>query len=131
GINGTLGGDIEALREYKRDMNRSVIFKGITYKWSDGGIDHFPKLKVKVKPELVALDAADEIVVGEHGIENGGRHLKPAAVHKLVEERGDDVIFYDGRNMYEAQIGRFKNTVVPKAVTSRDFKEDLENGEIS
>lgn len=131
GINGTLGGDIEALREYKRDMNRSVIFKGITYKWSDGGIDHFPKLKVKVKPEIVAFDAADEIVVGEHGIENGGRHLKPAAVHKLVEERGDDVIFYDGRNMYEAQIGRFKNTVVPKAVTSRDFKEDLENGEIS
>ena len=36
GINGTLGGDIENLREYKREMNRSVIFKDITYKWSDG-----------------------------------------------------------------------------------------------
>jgi hypothetical protein len=26
GINGTLGGDIENLREYKREMNRSIIF---------------------------------------------------------------------------------------------------------
>jgi UPF0176 protein len=48
-----------------------------------------------------------------------------------VEEKGDDVIFYDGRNMYEAQIGRFKNTVIPNTVTSRDFKQDLESGEIS
>jgi UPF0176 protein len=134
GINGTLGGDIEALRMYKRAMNESGVFRDITYKWSNGVKDHFPKLKVKVKPEIVAFDAADEIVVTEKGIENGGRHLKPAALHKLVEEKkeqGEEVIFYDGRNMYEAQIGKFKNTIIPKVVTSRDFKEDLENGEIS
>jgi UPF0176 protein len=29
GINGTLGGEIENLREYKREMNRSVVFKDI------------------------------------------------------------------------------------------------------
>lgn len=131
GINGTLGGELEDLLEYKREMNRSVIFKGIAYKWSDGGTHHFPKLKVKVKPEIVAFDAADEIVVSERGIENGGQHLKPAAIHKLVKERGDDVIFYDGRNMYEARIGRFKNTIVPNTVTSRDFKKDIEEGDIS
>lgn len=131
GINGTLGGEIEALRAYKRAMNESGVFRDITYKWSEGGASHFPKLKVKVKPEIVAFDAADEIVVSERGIENGGKHLKPAALHKLMEEKGDDVIFYDGRNMYEAQIGRFKNTVIPKTVTSRDFKKDIEEGEIS
>jgi UPF0176 protein len=134
GINGTLGGDIESLRAYKRAMNESGTFRDIVYKWSSGVKDHFPKLKVKVKPEIVAFDAVDEIVVGENGIKNGGKHLKPAALHKLVEnkkEQGEEVIFYDGRNMYEAQIGRFKNTIIPKTVTSRDFKEDLENGEIS
>lgn len=131
GINGTLGGDIENLRAYKRAMNESEVFRDIVYKWSDGGGSHFPKLKVKVKPEIVAFDAADEIVVGEKGIENGGKHLKPAALHKLVQEKGEDVVFYDGRNMYEAQIGRFKNTVIPKTVTSRDFKKDIEEGEIS
>ena len=134
GINGTLGGNIESLRMYKKAMNESVVFKDITYKWSGGSVEHFPKLKIKVKDEIVAFDAADEIVVTEKGIVNGGKHLKPTALHKLVESKkqaGEEVIFYDGRNMYEAQIGRFKNTIIPKAVTSRDFKEDLENGEIS
>lgn len=131
GINGTLGGTIENLRLYKRAMSETLQFKGIIYKWSDGGSEDFPKLKVKVKPEIVAFDAADEIVVTERGIENGGKHLKPAALHKLVEEKGDEVVFYDGRNMYEAQIGRFKNTVIPNTTTSRDFKKDIEEGEIA
>lgn len=131
GINGTLGGNLDSLKTYKKAMNESVIFRDIMYKWSPGGADYFPKLKVKVKPEIVAFDAADEIVVSEKGIENGGKHLKPAQVHKLLEERGDEVIFYDGRNKYEAQIGRFKKAVVPDAITSRDFKKDLEEGEIA
>lgn len=131
GINGTLGGDLSALKLYKRAMSDTSEFKNIKYKWSDGGSEHFPKLRVKVKPEIVAFDAADEIVVGENGIENGGKHLKPSAVHKLVEEKGDDVMFYDGRNMYEAQIGRFNNTIIPNTLTSRDFKKDIEEGEIS
>jgi UPF0176 protein len=134
GINGTLGGDVKALRQYKSQMNASGTFKDITYKWSNGGNEHFPKLKVKVKPEIVAFDAADEIVVSEKGIENGGKHLKPAALHKMLEEKkqnGEEVIFYDGRNMYEAQIGKFKNTIIPQTVTSRDFKNDIESGEIS
>jgi len=131
GINGTLGGDIKNLKYYTRDMKSHPLFEGITYKWSDGGSEDFPKLKVKVKDEIVAFGASDEIVVTEKGIINGGKHLKPSAVNKLVEERGDGVIFYDGRNMYEAQIGRFKNTIIPNTRTSRDFINDIENGEIS
>lgn len=131
GINGTLGGDIKQLKYYTREMKSHPLFDGITYKWSEGSAEHFPKLRVKVKPEIVAFDAPDEIVVTDKGIANGGKHLKPAAVNKLVEERGDEVIFYDGRNMYEAQIGRFKNTIIPKTTTSRDFKKDIEEGEIS
>ncbi len=134
GINGTLGGEKHSLELYKRAMSDTAQFKKIVYKWSDGGLEHFPKLKVRVKPEIVAFDAADEIVVSEKGIENGGKHLKPAALHKMLEEKkktGEEVIFYDGRNMYEAQIGKFKDTIVPKTVTSRDFKKDIEKGEIS
>ena len=131
GINGTLGGDIKSLKYYTREMKAHSLFDNITYKWSDGGNEHFPKLKVKVKAEIVAFDAADEIKVGINGIENGGKHLKPQQVHELVEKHGDDVIFYDGRNMYEAQIGKFKNAVIPKITTSREFKNDLETGEIS
>lgn len=125
GINGTLGGKLESLLEYKREMNRSVLFKGITYKWSDGGQDHFPKLSVKVKPELVAFEAASEIKVDETGVSGGGKRLKPAALHKLIEDRGGDVVFFDGRNKYEAKVGRFKNAVVPNVTTSRDFIKEI------
>lgn len=128
GINGTLGGDIESLRQYKREMNKSVTFKGIAYKWSEGNGSEFPRLSIKVKPELVAFDKPDEIKVDDKGVVGGGKHLKPEQVHKLIEERGEDVVFFDGRNAYEAQVGRFKNAVVPDTKTTRDFISELESG---
>lgn len=90
GINGTLGGEMESVLEYKREMNRSVLFKNITYKWSDGTGDDFPRLSVKVRDELVAFGAPDEIKVNEHGVIGTGTHLKPEQVHQLVAEKGDE-----------------------------------------
>jgi UPF0176 protein len=127
GINGTLGGDIEDLRAYKREMNKSVVFKAITYKWSDGTHDDFPKLSVKVRDELVAFKAGDELKVDENGVVGGGKHLKPEQLHQLLEKRRDDVVFFDGRNAYEAAVGRFKGAVVPKTETTRDFIKEIES----
>lgn len=127
GINGTLGGDIENLREYKREMNRSVVFKGIMYKWSDGTGSDFPRLSVKERPELVAFGAPEEIKVDEKGVIGGGKHLKPEQVNELVKQYGEDVVFFDGRNAYEAEIGKFKNTVIPNVKTSRDFIKEIED----
>lgn len=126
GINGTLGGDIENLREYKREMNRSVIFKGIMYKWSDGTGAEFPRLSVKERPELVAFGAPDEIKVDEKGVVGGGKHLKPEQVNQLVRER-DNVVFFDGRNAYEAKIGKFKDAVIPNTKTTHDFLKEIES----
>lgn len=127
GINGTLGGSLKSLRQYKSEMNKSVIFKGITYKWSEGSGQEFPRLSVKVRPELVAFGRPDEIMVDDKGVKNGGKHLKPAQLHKLVKEN-DDVVFFDGRNAYEAKIGKFKNAVVPDTKTTHDFVKELESG---
>ncbi len=127
GINGTLGGNIENLREYKREMNRSIIFKGIVYKWSDGTGDDFPRLSIKERPELVAFGRPDEIQVTESGVANGGKHLKPAQVNKLVQER-EDVVFFDGRNAYEAAVGKFKKAIVPDTETTHDFVKEIESG---
>ena len=128
GINATLGGEMDELLRYKREMNKSEIFKRITYKWSDGSGKDFPRLSVKVRSELVAFERPDEIEVDEKGVKNGGKHLKPDQVHKLVQERGDDVVFFDGRNAYEAQVGKFKNAVVPDTKTTRDFVSEIESG---
>jgi UPF0176 protein len=126
GINGTLGGDIESLKTYVKETKQFAGFKGTVFKWSEGAREDFPKLSVKVRDEIVTFGAADELKVDEHGVVGGGTHLKPKDVHKLVAERGDDVVFFDGRNTYEAKIGKFKNAVVPDTRTTKDFMNDLE-----
>ncbi len=85
-------------------------------------------MSVKVKKELVAFETHDEIQIDEKGVVGGGPHLKPQQVHELVDKYGEDVVFFDGRNQYEAKVGRFKNAVVPDTRTSRDFKRELESG---
>ncbi len=46
----------------------------------------------------------------------------------MVAERGDGVVFFDGRNAFEAKIGKFKNAVVPDVRTTRDFVGELDSG---
>lgn len=128
GINGTLGGDMSALKKYVSATKKYPGFKKIDFKWSDGTGTEFPRLSIKIKPELVAFDAPHEISVDENGVVGGGVHLKPWAVDKLVKERGDDVVFFDGRNAFEAKIGKFKNAIVPDVGTSRDFISEIESG---
>jgi len=128
GLNGTVGGEMDDLKKYIKATKEFPGFKGTVFKWSDGGRDDFPRMSVKVKNEIVAFDAADELKVDENGVVGGGVHLKPKEVNKLVEERGKDVVFFDGRNAFEAKIGRFKNAVIPDTRTSRDFIKELESG---
>jgi UPF0176 protein len=46
----------------------------------------------------------------------------------MVKSRGDEVVFFDGRNSFEAKVGRFKNAVIPEVETTRDFVSEIESG---
>jgi UPF0176 protein len=127
GINGTLGGNIKDLKAYVKETKTYAVFKDTTFKWSEGGREDFPRLSVKIRPEIVTFGVADKIRVDDKGIVDGGRHLKPRQVHELVAERGDDVVFFDGRNAYEAAVGRFKDAVVPATSHTRDFAGELDD----
>jgi UPF0176 protein len=126
GINGTVGGDLADLKAYAAATKKYPSFKDMKFKWSDGTRKHFPKLIVKVRPEIVTFGVADKIQVDSNGIKGGGKHLTPKQVHALLEQRGDDVVFFDGRNDYEAAVGKFKNAVVTDAHHSRDFVSELQ-----
>jgi UPF0176 protein len=127
GINGTLGGELKNLKAYTRATQAYPAFQNVTFKWSDGQSSDFPKLIVKVRPEIVTFEAADEIAVNEQGIIGGGQRLKPQQIHELVAQRGPDVVFFDGRNRHEAAVGRFKDAVVPAVDHTRDFLQELED----
>lgn len=120
GINGTLGGKLDDVKAYVKEMNLTPEFKGIEYKWSDGSADDFPKLSIKVRKELVTLDPEEEFDVFDKGTP-----LRPAAWHAYLEEHPDAIIF-DARNNYESQVGKFKNAVTPDIKTFKDVKQELE-----
>ena len=128
GINGTLGGEMENLKKYVRATREYPGFGKTDFKWSEGTGKDFPRLSIKVRKELVAFTTPDEIKVEKSGVVNGGKHLKPAEVNALVAEKGDEVVFFDGRNAFEAKIGKFKNAVVPDVQTTHDFIAELESG---
>lgn len=128
GLNGTVGGNIDDLKQYVSATKQYPAFKDTMFKWSDGKREDFPRMSVKTRRELVGFkNSDDEFEVDDNGVIGGGEHLKPSELHKLVEKYGDDVVFFDGRNQHEAQIGKFKNAIVPNTNTSRDFIAELES----
>ncbi|MCI9890099.1 rhodanese-related sulfurtransferase [Micrococcales bacterium 31B] len=128
GINGTVGGDIADVKRYLKGTRSYAPFKQIDFKWSDGSGADFPRLSVRVRDELVTFGAPDELDVDANGVIDGGVHLTPEQVNELVEQRGDEVVFFDGRNAFEAAVGRFKGAVVPDVATTRDFMNELDSG---
>ena len=116
------------MKKYVRTTREFQLFKKIDFKWSNGKEEDFPRLAIRVRDEIVTFGVSDEIKVNENGIIGGGKHLSPAEVHDLVKERGKEVIFFDGRNSYEAAIGKFKNAIVPNVRTTPDFVSELETG---
>ncbi len=128
GINGVVGGDVAAVKKYVRGTREYAPFKETDFKWSDGTGDDFPRLSVKVRPEIVTFGAPGELTVDADGVVDGGVHLSPEQLHELVDSRGDEVVFFDGRNAFEAEIGRFRGAVVPDVATTRDFVGELDSG---
>ena len=128
GINATLGGTVENLKRYVRTTRQYPGFADIDVKWSQGTGTDFPRLSVKVRPELVSFGSPDELTVDEDGVVGGGVHLSPQEVDDLVAARGDEVVFFDGRNAFEAEIGKFKGAVVPDVRTTHDFVAELDSG---
>lgn len=131
GINGTVGGEIRAVKQYLKSTREYPAFHGLDVKWSDGSAEDFPRISVKVREEIVSFGAPGELTVTDDGVQGGGRHLSPQQVHELVDSRreaGEEVVFFDGRNAFEAQIGKFRDAVVPDVQTTRDFVKELDSG---
>ena len=131
GINGTVGGDLDAIKAYVKTTREYPAFKKMDIKYSEGGAEDFPRLSIKVREEIVSFGAPGELKVDENGVVGGGVHLRPEQLHELVAEKkadGEEVVFFDGRNAFEAQIGRFKGAVVPDVATTHDFIAELDSG---
>ncbi|PPQ22292.1 hypothetical protein C4888_11495, partial [Streptococcus agalactiae] len=77
GINGTVGGPVDAVKRYVRGTREHPAFRDLEVKWSDGSAADFPRLSVKVKPELVAFGAPERVTVDAGGVVGTGERLTP------------------------------------------------------
>jgi UPF0176 protein len=126
GINGTVGGELGDVKRYLRKLRDYPAFHDIEVQWSEGTGDDFPRLSVRVREEIVSFGAPGELAVSTSGVTGGGTRLSPEQLHDLVAEK--EVTFFDGRNAFEAAIGRFRDAVVPNVANTREFVAELDSG---
>jgi predicted sulfurtransferase len=122
GINGTVGGSIEATDAYQATMKEHPLFGGIDWKTAEGDQDYFPRMRVVVKNEIVHLGVDPEKLT----VKDGGKHLTPDQVHELLNNAPDDLVILDTRNNYESRIGTFKGSLTPDIETFRQLPEYID-----
>jgi UPF0176 protein len=104
GINGTLAGPAEGVNRYVALLKADARFSDIEIKLSAGDAGTFPKLVVKVRAEIVTLNAGAMPPDREN-------HLSPHEWKRMLEE-GPDAVLLDIRNRFESDAGKFENAVV-------------------
>jgi UPF0176 protein len=115
GINGTLAGAAENVKRYVAALKSDQRFSDIEIKHSPGDAGTFPKLVVKVRPEIVALNAGAVPPDKEN-------HLSPREWKEAMEQNGD-VVLLDIRNRFESAAGKFENAVTCDIEHFRELPE--------
>lgn len=120
GINFTLEGTKENTEAYIEELKKDPRFTDIHFKRSAGTGDAFPKLSVKVRPEIVSLHLEEDIDPNKIT----GVHLKPEELKKWYDN-GEEFYVIDMRNDYEFKVGHFKDSIYMPIQNFRDIPKAL------
>ena len=118
GVNGTVAGAPAAVAAFEAALQEALdgALRGMAFKHSACTTPPFGRLKVGVKPEIVALGLPGALPAPD---ERDPSHLPPAAWRELLAR--DDVVLLDNRNHFEVRLGRFRGAVDPGVHNFRDF----------
>jgi UPF0176 protein len=114
GINAQLSASPEGAEAYLAWMKRSPQFADLSFKIHLHPEPAFPKLTVKYRKQLVALDHPVDL-------SQRGTPVSPEEWDRMLAERGSDTLLLDVRNHYEWEVGRFKGAERPPMETFREF----------
>ena len=119
GINGTLSGREVSIDRFKDFLKLNNLHVSQNFKTSSCPDDPFPRLKVKLKDEIVSIgnELSDPAkIVGEY--------VQPEDWNSLISH--EDVMVLDTRNTYEFSIGTFNGSIQPETTNFREFPDWLE-----
>lgn len=120
GLNGTISGSDAAIKKYMAETTKYPGFEDIEWKISKGPKDAFPRLRVVVRDEIVTLGLKKQSA--DVHLENKAPYIEPQELLNLYEDQ-EDFIIIDARNKYEAEVGTFRNAIVPDIKTFKEFPE--------
>jgi UPF0176 protein len=122
GINGAVSGPAAEVARFEAALQSPETlqgaFQGMPFKRSACRTPPFARLKVLVKPEIVALGlpGADAMPLPDM---HDSTHLHPSQWREMLQR--DDVVLLDNRNHFEFRLGRFKGAEDPGVRHFRDF----------
>lgn len=136
GISGAVAGSTAAVQAFEQALQHPSVLhgalRGVVFKHSHSAVAPFARLKVSVKPELVALGLGAGEGVGTHTRASTAASapadagaLSPQAWHQLLQR--SDVVVLDNRNHFEYRLGHFRNAVDPQVHNFRDFVAYVEH----
>ncbi len=114
GINGQSSGLSEHADEYMAWLSADDRFKEMPIKVHGAPEHAFPKMTVKYRKQLVAVDC-------EVDFSCVGQRVSPGQWKDMIEKRDDQTLILDVRNDYEWKIGRFDGSELPQLETFREF----------
>jgi UPF0176 protein len=122
GVNGTVAGKPTSIDKFKDFLKSNNLYLAQNFKTSGCKDDPFPRLKVKLKNEIVSI--GNELVDPNKIV---GEYVQPENWNSLISQ--DNVLVLDARNTYEFSIGTFKNSIQPETTNFREFPKWLEGCE--
>lgn len=113
GINAGFAGESKQVQEFKKFLEKN--FGKLTYRELEAKSNPYPKLQVKIRKEIVAFGVKVDP-------KKTGKYLEPKQLKKLYDDKKDFIII-DTRNDYESEVGKFKNAIIPKIETFKEFPD--------
>jgi UPF0176 protein len=115
GINGQMSATKADALIYIDWMHQRPEFRDVKFKIHPHHEQVFPRITVKHKKKLVAIDT-------EIDLSQRGEHVSPKEWKEMLEAQTDKILI-DVRNEYEWKIGRFAGAELPPCDTFREFTE--------
>ncbi len=116
GVNGTISGPRAGIDAVIAHLRSLPGCDGLEWKEAQSETPPFPRMKVRIKREIVTMGQPDVDPASKVG-----NYVDPSEWNELIQS--PDVVVIDTRNDYEVAIGTFEGAVDPKTKSFGEFPD--------
>jgi UPF0176 protein len=114
GMNGQMSAAAKDSQAYQDWLKSDPRFKDVVFKIHAHPEHVFPRLSVKFRKQLVAIDEKVDLALT-------GEHIPPETWKEMLQNRDEKTLLLDVRNDYEWKIGHFEGAELPQLESFREF----------